>query len=87
MCETDELPDGEIDFDNPPFPLTEKDRLQLATRDEDFSRITWEEVQDIIGKTDSTFSSTLYHCKLFRSIKSLCQWHSHSSSGSPGHFG
>lgn len=52
MGDTDELPDGEIDLDNPPFPLTEKDRLQLATRDEDFSRITWDDVQDIIGKTD-----------------------------------
>lgn len=39
----------DIDLDNPPFPLTEKDRKQLSTRDEDFHRLTWTDLRTIIG--------------------------------------
>ncbi|KAK5113012.1 hypothetical protein LTR85_011034 [Meristemomyces frigidus] len=38
---------GEIDYNNPPFPLTAIDREVLATRDEDYHRITWQELKHI----------------------------------------
>jgi hypothetical protein len=40
---------NEIDYDNPPFPLTAIDRELLAMKDEDFHRITWDDLKDIIG--------------------------------------
>jgi len=39
----------DIDLDNPPFPLTDKDRKQLSTRDEDFHRLTWGDLITIVG--------------------------------------
>lgn len=39
----------EIDYDNPPFPLTSIDRELLSMNDEDFHRITWEDLKKIIG--------------------------------------
>ena len=47
----------EIDYDNPPFPLTSIDRELLAMRDEDFHRITWDDLKSIISTRD--FTSTL----------------------------
>jgi len=40
----------EIDYNNPPFPLTTIDRKILATRDEDYHRITWADLRDIVSK-------------------------------------
>ncbi|EMC93879.1 hypothetical protein BAUCODRAFT_36337 [Baudoinia panamericana UAMH 10762] len=37
----------EIDYDNPPFPLTAIDREILATKDEDYHRVTWDELRQI----------------------------------------
>jgi hypothetical protein len=48
-----EMNDGntyEIDYDNPPFNLTSIDREILATKDEDYHRITWEDLKRIIGE-------------------------------------
>lgn len=39
----------DINLDDPPFPLTSIDREVLATRDEDYHRITWEDLKHIIG--------------------------------------
>lgn len=39
----------EIDYNDPPFPLTTIDREILATKDEDYHRITWEDLKEIIG--------------------------------------
>ena len=39
----------DIDYNDPPFPLTAIDREVLATRDEDYHRITWEDLKRIIG--------------------------------------
>ena len=41
--------ENEIDYNNPPFPLTAIDRELLAMKDEDFHRITWDDVKQIIG--------------------------------------
>jgi hypothetical protein len=41
--------DDELDLNNPPFPLTAIDREILATRDEDYHRITWSDLKQIIG--------------------------------------
>ncbi|KAK5170592.1 uncharacterized protein LTR77_005181 [Saxophila tyrrhenica] len=41
--------EDEIDYDNPPFPLTSIDRGLLAMRDEDFHRITWGDLKHIIA--------------------------------------
>ncbi|TKA25352.1 hypothetical protein B0A50_06256 [Salinomyces thailandicus] len=38
-----------INLDNPPFPLTSIDRAVLATRDEDYHRITWTDLHQIIA--------------------------------------
>lgn len=43
----DETP---LDLDNPPFPLTAIDREILATKDEDYHKITWEDVETIVGR-------------------------------------
>lgn len=40
----------EIDYDNPPFPLTAIDRELLSMRDEDFHTITWSDLRIIIGR-------------------------------------
>jgi hypothetical protein len=40
----------EIDYDNPPFNLTAIDREILATKDEDYHRITWADLKRIIGE-------------------------------------
>ena len=42
-------PAEEIDYDNPPFPLTAIDRELLSMKDEDFHRITWLDLKSIIG--------------------------------------
>lgn len=39
----------ELDLNNPPFPLTAIDRQLLVTKDEDFHRITWADLKQIIG--------------------------------------
>ncbi|KAK3048404.1 hypothetical protein LTR09_010235 [Extremus antarcticus] len=39
----------EIDYSNPPFPLTSIDRGLLAMKDEDFHRITWDDLKQIIA--------------------------------------
>ena len=39
---------GEIDYTNPPFPLTSIDRELLSMRDEDFHLITWSDLKSII---------------------------------------
>lgn len=36
-------------LENPPFPLSATDRRILATKDEAFQRITWDQLKDIIG--------------------------------------
>ena len=41
----------EIDYNNPPFPLTAIDRQLLATKDEDYHRITWDDLREFISKT------------------------------------
>lgn len=46
---TDIIPPDEIDYNDPPFPLTAIDREVLATKDEDYHRITWEDLREIIG--------------------------------------
>ena len=38
----------EIDYDNPPFPLTAIDRELLSMRDEEFHQITWSDLKSII---------------------------------------
>lgn len=43
----------DIDYDNPPFPLTAIDRELLATKDEDYHRITWDDLKRIIGEAMS----------------------------------
>ncbi|KAK3677087.1 hypothetical protein LTR78_003292 [Recurvomyces mirabilis] len=40
----------EIDYKNPPFPLTAIDRQLLATKDSDYHRITWIDLKQIIAK-------------------------------------
>ena len=44
-----ELTEDNIDWDSPPFQLTDVDREILSMRDEDFHRITWDDLKDIIG--------------------------------------
>ncbi|KAK4544774.1 hypothetical protein LTR36_004023 [Oleoguttula mirabilis] len=44
-----EVNGDEIDYDNPPFPLTAIDREVLATRDEEYHRITWCDLKLIIA--------------------------------------
>lgn len=44
-----EVSADEIDYKNPPIPLTAIDREVLATKDEDYHRITWLELKHIIG--------------------------------------
>ncbi len=44
-----DAPAEEIDYDNPPFPLTAIDRALLAMRDEDFHKLTWDDLQHIVG--------------------------------------
>lgn len=39
----------DINLDDPPFPLTVIDRKVLATPDEEYHRITWEDLKHIIG--------------------------------------
>ncbi|KXT15406.1 hypothetical protein AC579_2189 [Pseudocercospora musae] len=39
----------DIDYNDPPFPLTAIDREVLTTRDEDYRRITWEDLRRIIA--------------------------------------
>lgn len=39
----------ELDLNDPPFPLTAIDRQLLVTKDEDFHRITWADLEQIIG--------------------------------------
>lgn len=51
----------EIDYNDPPFPLTAIDREILATRDEDYHRITWEDLKEIIGTSSTT---PLLPCKV-----------------------
>ena len=41
--------EDQLDLNNPPFPLTAIDRELLITRDEDFHRITWPDLKQIIG--------------------------------------
>ena len=38
-----------LDLNNPPFHLTAIDREILATKDEDYHRITWSDLKEIIG--------------------------------------
>ena len=45
-------PAEEIDYANPPFPLTAIDRELLAMKDEDFHRITWEDLKHIIANNE-----------------------------------
>lgn len=40
--------EDEIDYTNPPFPLTSIDRALLAMKDSDFHRITWSDLTHII---------------------------------------
>lgn len=47
-------PVEEIDYNDPPFPLTAIDRELLSMKDEDFHRITWEDLKSIIGTTPTT---------------------------------
>jgi len=58
-----EMTPNEIDYDNPPFPLTAIDREVLATKDEDYHRITWDDLKHIIGTFDVLF---LVHTRLTR---------------------
>ncbi|KAK3722947.1 hypothetical protein LTR37_002092 [Vermiconidia calcicola] len=44
-----DAPDTDIDYDNPPFPLTAIDRELLSMRDEDFHKITWDDLKNIIA--------------------------------------
>lgn len=44
-----------LDLDNPPFPLTAIDREVLATKDEDYHKITWDDLQEIIGTVIDAF--------------------------------
>lgn len=41
--------EDQLDLNNPPFPLTAIDRQLLVTKDEDFHRITWADLKQIIG--------------------------------------
>ena len=41
----------ELDLNDPPFPLTAIDREILATKDEDYHRTTWQDLERIIGMT------------------------------------
>jgi len=41
---------NDFDYEQTPFPLTAIDREILATKDEDYHRITWEDLRRIIGK-------------------------------------
>ena len=53
-----EAPLEELDLNDPPFPLTKKDRDQLETRDEDFQRLRWDELKEIIGMAVSSATIT-----------------------------
>lgn len=44
-----DLGEDQLDLNNPPFPLTAIDRELLITKDEDFHRITWADLKQIIG--------------------------------------
>ncbi|KAI5361924.1 hypothetical protein Slin15195_G055740 [Septoria linicola] len=46
---SEEVTADDIDLNDPPFPLTSIDREILATRDEDYHRITWEDLKQIIA--------------------------------------
>lgn len=41
--------EDELDLNDPPFPLTAIDREILATKDEDYHRTTWQDLERIIG--------------------------------------
>lgn len=43
-----------LDLNNPPFPLTKKDRDVLETKDEDFHRLQWDGLKNIIGMVGSS---------------------------------
>ena len=55
----------ELDLNDPPFPLTAIDREILATRDEDYHRVTWEDLKLIIGMSAwcvrQVYINTKYH--------------------------
>jgi hypothetical protein len=44
-----DVSNDQLDLNNPPFPLTAIDRELLITKDEDFHRITWTDLKQIIG--------------------------------------
>jgi hypothetical protein len=46
--------EDQLDLSNPPFPLTAIDRQLLVTKDEDFHRITWADLKQIIGIATSS---------------------------------
>ncbi|EME45764.1 hypothetical protein DOTSEDRAFT_171351 [Dothistroma septosporum NZE10] len=46
---TKDISADEIDYNDPPFPLTAIDREILATKDDDYHRITWDNLKEIIG--------------------------------------
>lgn len=50
MGEAADLSPDDIDLNDPPFPLTAIDREILATRDEDYHHITWQDLQNIISE-------------------------------------
>ena len=56
-----EAAEEDLDLENPPFPLTAIDREILATKDEDYHRITWDDLQQIIG-IDLCVSATINVC-------------------------
>lgn len=53
-----DVSDDQLDLNNPPFPLTAIDRELLVTKDEDFHRITWADLKQIIGIAMSSPRST-----------------------------
>lgn len=66
-------PIDEIDYDNPPFPLTAIDKRVVATRDEDYHRITWEELTEIIGTVSPSMQSQTI---LLIKVKPTTAWNS-----------
>lgn len=66
-----------------PFPLTERDRIGLSLKDEDFQLHTWEALKVVIGKRDILpLSTPPYH--LLTTEKT--QTNSTSLPGSPQTF-
>jgi hypothetical protein len=45
----DDLSADDIDPDDPPFPLTAIDRQLIATKDDDYHRITWDDLTRIVA--------------------------------------